>query len=278
MLFNGLITCCNHFCLCRFGKNKIRLYSHFRLMKIRYVKISLILIICICISRNMQAQNSFCSSIPISYSMDSVVFTTANPASFGDSMITFAITNDHLTQGFAYPLAKLEPLTTLPAGMTLSSFNTPWSVFASAWNPGVTMPVFIFYNIATPIPPDYTVTFQLWVSNLSPVINDSCYFDSTFTINLNPSTTPVNEYVKNSAYFVYKDQDGLLIKWQHPLPESMHISFYNILGNTIYSDEAGWGKMEKRMYLKNLTPGIYMLELSGSKNRFVQKIQMVSND
>jgi hypothetical protein len=46
---------------------------------------------------NLHGQNTECTTIPLSY--NGAVFTTAVPASFGDSIITFNITNNHPSQG-----------------------------------------------------------------------------------------------------------------------------------------------------------------------------------
>lgn len=119
-----------------------------------------------------------------------------------NSMITFTISNTHPKQAFAYPLAKLVPLTPLPSGMSLAPNSNPWSVFASWWNTGITMPVHIFYNITSPIPVNYSVIFELWVSNLIPLPIDSCYFTRTFSLNLNPPTLSVNEFENADNDFI----------------------------------------------------------------------------
>jgi|SRR6185436_2958673 len=221
----------------------------------------------------LHAQNTECTTIPLNY--DTVEFTTAVPASFGDSMITFHITNNHPSQGFAYPLAKLVPLTPLPAGMTAANNNNPWSVFASSWNPGITMPVYYYYDITAPIPLNHTVTFQLWISNLTPVIPDSCYFDSTFTINLNPAPTSVSTVTGKMEWNVIADaaQHSLLISWKKPLQNPVSISVFSAAGKKICEVHAGNGTFEKTINTGKLPGGIYTVVIEGENiKKEVRKI------
>ncbi len=215
-----------------------------------------------CFSVKAPAQFTLCTTVPLSY--DSIHFTTGIPASFGDSMVTFQITNQHPTQSFAYPLAKLVPLTPLPAGMALSN-GSPWTVFASSWNPGITMTVPIFYDVASPIPPDYIVTFQLWVSNLIPLLPDSCYFDSTFTINLNPTALSINSISNNEAFNIIYDyaQQTIQIISQASLQNTVNISLFELSGNKVYDDKMFSGTNRKRINVAHLLPGIYIISLFG---------------
>ena len=229
---------------------------------------SVLLVVC-----KLYAQNTECLTIPLNY--DSVRFTKALPVSFGDSMITFNMTNNHPSQGFAYPLAKLVPLTPLPTGMTVTNNNNPWSVFASSWNAGMTMPVYYYYNITAPIPVNYTVTFQLWISNLSPVIPDSCYFDSTFIINLNPTPTSVNSIADENEWSITANtpQHLLHIRWKNTLQKPVTISLLSNAWNKIFEEQAGEGTVEKTIYTGRLAKGIYFLTIEGENiNKVVRKV------
>ena len=218
---------------------------------------------------------TLCNDIPISYSIDSISFSKADPESFGDSMIVFSMTNDHATQGFAYPLAKLVPLTPLPDGMSLAPNSDPWSVFASSWNSGITMPVYIFYNVELPIPTDYSVTFQVWASNLTPAIPDSCSFDETFTINLNPLASGVADMENDGIVHVF------------PTPASDHINIevegvaYGNLKLTLFSPE-GSVLISSEQDIRNtgldisfLPDGLYILriEMPGEFTRIVRIVK-----
>ncbi len=227
-------------------------------------KIIVIILLGIIIHPNAKTQIVACGEIPLHYTTDSMRFSVADPISFGDSMITFQITNLHATQGFAYPLAKLVPVTPLPDGMSLSVNNLPWSVFASSWNPGETRPVYIFYEVEESIPLDYEVTFEVWVSNLSPLIIDSCYFEETFTINLNPSTTAINtaELNNNLSLFPNPADNFFQLNWENQLTEDNQIKIFNSLGTTILETTAISGINSFGMDIKNLPSGIYFISIS----------------
>ncbi|MEP7170185.1 MAG: T9SS type A sorting domain-containing protein [Bacteroidota bacterium] len=225
----------------------------------------------------IQAQFTLCNSIPLNYG--NMSFTTAVPASFGDSMITFLISNNHPSQGFAYPLAKLVPLNPLPSGISLTSGSAGWNVFASSWNPGDTMPVNIYYNVTLPIPLNYTVTFQLWVSNLLPVLNDSCYFNNTFTINLNPAAMSINTPVENLTYSIYPfpAQHHLYINRNLPFSNPVIISLYNATGNKVIEEVLPTGTFQKILDVGWLSKGFYFLVLKeGSKTMVVKKIILLN--
>jgi type IX secretion system substrate protein len=224
-------------------------------------KLPAFLLFIFCTALKLQAQIALCSSVPISYDHNSVAFATAVPASFGDSMITFQITNNHPTQGFAYPLAKLVPLAPLPPGMALTPGSAGWNVFASSWNPGNTMTASIFYHVTMAIPADYMVTFQLWISNLTPVLPDSCYFDSTFTINLNPSLLSVinNEDGANWNIFRGASDHQLHIDFKESLNKDVNVFLYAAAGSKLCEEKINAGSVKKTLNISGVNPGIYLL-------------------
>lgn len=239
-------------------------------------KITLLLFISFFITFRSSAQIILCHEIALEYTTDSASFSIADPISFGDSMITFHITNLHPTQGFAYPLAKLVPLTPLPPGMSLSVNNQPWSVFASSWNSGETRPVYIFYEVEESIPLDYEVTFEVWVSNLSPLIVDSCYFEETFTINLNPSTTAINssELNNNLSLFPNPADNYFQLNWESQITDENQIKIFNSLGTTILETTAISGQNSSEIDIKNLPAGIYFILITelNKKEQFLKLI------
>lgn len=134
----------------------------------------------------------------------------------GDSVLSVDLSNISAAQSMAYPTAKIVALTALPAGMTLAtssvSFNT---VFASAYNPGDTMPVLFYYTVSQPIPADYMVWFRMYADadNSSGVI-DSCLVPDSFQVNLNPSVgTEVAEDISSGEVIrVIYDSDRIQIQ------------------------------------------------------------------
>ncbi|HKR05252.1 MAG TPA: T9SS type A sorting domain-containing protein [Bacteroidia bacterium] len=231
-----------------------------------------------CCTLKIQAQVTACDSIPLSY--NNSIFTTAIPASFGDSMITFQITNNHPTQGFAYPLAKIVPLNPLPPGMTLTAGSAGWNVFASSWNPGNTMPVNIYYDVTLPLPQNYTVTFQLWVSNLLPLLIDSCYFNNTFTINLNPGTISIYSMQEDITYSIYPDpaQHYLHISRDLPFRNPVNISLCNVTGKKVMEENIAPGALQKTLDVGRLSPGAYFLSIKEEGKTEVVKKIIITNE
>lgn len=127
--------------------------------------------------------NTICSLLPVTVNTDSIVFKTIGMSSFGDSAIHVTLYNAS-EYNFAYPLARYEFLSPLPAGVTVHPNSQGFNVFASAWNtlePAVsTCNMFV----TQPIPDNYTVKFRLWLANLSPAPADTCYFTDTFSVVL----------------------------------------------------------------------------------------------
>ena len=131
----------------------------------------------------LKAQTS-CNGIPLSYRSDSITWQKSW-TSFGDSMLSVPIVNTS-DSSYAYPQAKLVPVTPLPNGLVLKENGGPWNVFASSFVPGDTYPANFFFDVSQPIPANASVTFELWLTNLAPLSIDSCKFDGTFTFNFNP--------------------------------------------------------------------------------------------
>jgi hypothetical protein len=145
--------------------------------------------LCLLFTTVASSAQTICDSLPIAYDPMSAVFTGSD-MSFGDSVITVNVTNTS-TVPMAYPQLKLVPVTPLPPGMEMT---IGWSVFSSSWNPGQTSPASIYFDVAQPIPPDAQVTFQVWATNLTPLlVDDSCRFVQDLTINLNPSAQGILE-------------------------------------------------------------------------------------
>lgn len=157
-----------------------------------------------------KSQFAFCDTVPFAYRADSITFSSAFPSSFGDSALIIPIYNGSST-GYAYPQAKIVPLTAMPNGLVLREYGAGWSVFASAWNPGVTMPASMFFDVTAPLPPNASVTFELWLTNLSPLAIDSCKFDSTFTWNFNPQPLGIKEPAKPFTLTAFTKQSNVLI-------------------------------------------------------------------
>jgi hypothetical protein len=217
----------------------------------------------------ISAQTPICDEVPISYDPSGIAFTTADQ-SFGDSVITVPITNNHPTQGFAYPQAKVIALTTLPPGMTL---NTHWATFSSSWNPGQTMPASFFFDVITPIPQDYAVTFEMWAYNLTPVLDDSCIFDSTFTINLNPVSTGMHEMEAGGGgpLWPVPVSDRLHINLPHHAPPFVHVLVCNAEGREVLTAVARATGSSAVVDMRDLVPGVYLVTVMGNDGPLLRR-------
>lgn len=130
---------------------------------------------------------SSCSDLSATVNPASIAFSASIFTAVGDSSIAIPITNTSAL-GFAYPLAILLPETPLPSGMSFANTDEDYVVFASAWNPDSTATAHFNFSVTEAIPENYMFSFTLRLTNLSPSPIDTCYFDQTFTINLNPAS------------------------------------------------------------------------------------------
>jgi hypothetical protein len=195
-----------------------------------------------------------CETMPLTLGN---VFTFHNSAPFGDSAISFTLTNNSGTD-FAYPLAKLDPLTPLPPGMSLDAFSVGWTVFITSWSHDSTAAVNIYYDINQPIAPNYTVDFLLYVSNFSPLSIDSCVFTDTIRINLNPSGTAGIQELPNASLKVYPNptHDFVWIDTENTQTDGW-IDMYTPAGNLIRSMQL---QPNTPLDVRECPPGIYILK------------------
>ncbi len=222
----------------------------------------LVLLLLVLVSKIASSQIVICDTMPLAYNHTTIVFEEAQ-LSFGDSVMNVDITNNSTTN-FAYPMAKLIPLTPLPAGMT--GPNQEWNVFASSWNTGQTATCSFFFDVTQPIPADYTLTFEMYASNFSPLNYDTCVFTNTFTINLNPSLSlaPVSKRVTNAFSFSPNPAKGeVLIKFESPAEKS-EIQLLDLSGKLVKAFDTN--ESELLINLNRLEAGVYYL-LSTSTNQ-----------
>ena len=207
-----------------------------------------------------------CDTMTINYVPSSIVFMH-NIVSSPDSVIKIPLINNTQTN-FAYPLAKFENTTPLPSGM--SYLNHQWQVFASAWNVGDTGTVSFEFYVTAPIPQNYMVTFNLFVSNFSPLSIDSCVFANTVTLNLNPSVG-INE-ITNAPEFSFSPNpaiDYLEIKLNENNSEELEI--FSSDGKIINTYKIGG--TDKRIDISMFPAGVYFIR---TKNQFhPQKLVVV---
>jgi hypothetical protein len=174
-------------------------------------------------------QNVTCSLLPLTADADQAIFEGTS-ASFGDSVLRFSLTN---TSGlsFAYPLARITPLSTLPAGMDFGTNGNGFQVFASAWNPDSVVEASFFFTVTQAIPENTMLDFRLDITNLFPSNADTCFFTDIFQVNLNPGTILNIEKLQQSIKVFPNPSSGT---FQIKLPNSQgNLSILDLQGRCL---------------------------------------------
>lgn len=220
------------------------------------MKKSLLLVLLQCMSFVIaKAQFVTCESMPLAFIAQDAKLESA----FGsaDSAITFPIVNNS-PNSFAYPLAKLVELTPLPPGMTYQGGNH-WQVFASSWNYGDTITAFIEFDVAQPIPANYSVTFKLYVSNFGTLSVDSCLFSNTLTVNLNPVVSIGELNAKSLSWQLSPNPAQDFFEVEGPVVNEEEIELINAQGKIIANYRLS--KESSRVSIVDLDNGVYFLKL-----------------
>jgi hypothetical protein len=195
--------------------------------------------------------NVSCSLLPITTNANQAIFE-GSQISFGDSVLRISLTN---TSGlsFAYPLARITPVSALPSGMSFGGNGGGFEVFASAWNPDSVAEAQFFFNVTEAIPENTILNFTLEVTNLSPSSADTCFFAETFSVNLNPGIVlGVDDIDQN--WNAYPNPSNGIVNLQLPSNKGT-LSIYDYSGRCIYNAE---------IHSKQLTIGKDILSNSGA--------------
>ena len=195
--------------------------------------------------------NVACSLLPITTNANQAIFE-GSQLSFGDSVLRISLTNTS-GLGFAYPLARITPVSALPSGMSFGGNGGGFEVFASAWNPDSVAEAQFFFNITEAIPENTMLDFVLEVTNLSPSSADTCFFAETFSVNLNPGIAlGLNDFEQN--WNAYPNPNNGIVNIQIPSNQGT-LSIYDYSGRCIYNAE---------IHSKQLTIGKDILTSSGA--------------
>jgi len=212
-------------------------------------------------------QNVACSLLPLNTAADQAIFEGTS-ASFGDSVLRFNLTNTS-GLGFAYPLARITPLSALPAGMDFGTSGNGFQVFASAWNPDSVVEASFFFTVTQAIPENTMLDFKLDITNLFPSNADTCFFTDTFHVNLNPGTILGIEALQQ-ALTVYPNPSNGIIQIELPNNQG-NLSLYDVQGRLVrYLTKA-----PKSLQLGDETfdhAGIYLLRWESNGQIIQQKL------
>ena len=175
--------------------------------------------------------NVSCSLLPLTTNANQAIFE-GSQLSFGDSVLRISLTNTS-GLGFAYPLARITPVSALPSGMSFGGNGGGFEVFASAWNPDSVAEAQFFFNVTEAIPENTLLDFTLEVTNLSPSSADTCFFAETFSVNLNPGIAlGLNEIEQN--WTAYPNPSNGIVNLQLPSNKGT-LSIYDYSGRCIYN-------------------------------------------
>jgi hypothetical protein len=195
--------------------------------------------------------NVSCSLLPITTNANQAIFE-GSQLSFGDSVLRISLTNTS-GLGFAYPLARITPVSALPSGMSFGGNGGEFEVFASAWNPDSVAEAQFFFNVTEAIPENTFLNFTLEVTNLSPSSADTCFFAETFSVNLNPGIV-LGLDVFDQNWNAYPNPSNGIVNLQLPSNKGT-LSIYDYSGRCIYNAE---------IHSKQLTIGKDILSNAGA--------------
>jgi len=203
----------------------------------------------------VKAQFMACESMPLQFIAQDVKFKSGPGAL--DSVVAIPIVNN-TTTGFAYPLARLVESTALPPGMTYHGGNH-WQVFASSWNPNDTATAAIEFDVAQPIPANYSVTFKLYVSNFAPLTIDSCLFSNRLIVNLNPVVSISELNTKSASWQLSPNPANDYFDIEILQVNEEEIELINTQGELIANYKLS--NKKTRIPISELDNGIYFLKL-----------------
>jgi hypothetical protein len=223
------------------------------------------LIICFAVIK-LFPQNLLCTEIPLQYKSDSISFGKSNADSPGDSMMVIPIINLSDTT-FYDPSAKLIAVTVLPGGTSIINAAV-WKSFIPVFKPGQTAYAGFYFKVDSLIPPEFKTTFQLWLSDRVKAVFDSCEFDTTFTVNLNPQIIP--EVLADDGWEAVRVYPVPAIYVLHIVfkPEeetNAVVSVCDISGKMVMQQQVNSEYWD--MDVSELTAGAYILRIATSGSR-----------
>ena len=201
--------------------------------------------------------NAACNLLPLEIDVNNILFEESDFASIGDSMISIPITNLS-GLNFAYPLARITLSDPLPAGFTFGTNQQDYQVFASSWNTGNTEIIKFHFNVTEAIPLNFTVDFQLQVTNLIPSTVDTCTFTENFSVNLNPDDiTSVKEIAVNRLLIYPNPSTGII---SVDIVEKSELVITDMCGRIVF--EKIVLPSDKSIDLQGFSKGLYSIKIS----------------
>ena len=213
-----------------------------------------------------------CSLLPISVNPDSSQFI-GSVLSFGDSVLRVQL-NNNSGLGFAYPQARLTPVSALPEGLTFGTAQDGFNVFASAWNSGESAFAEFYFNSTAAIPENTILEFQIDVTNLIPSSADTCFFSETFTVNLNPENSVGIGSSSKSNFTIYPNpaSDFVQLSGLNFIPTEIRLT--DLSGRLIVVESS----YSSTFSTANVPSGMYVLQVKDQTGEMHQLKIVVKHD
>jgi hypothetical protein len=185
----------------------------------------------------------------------------------GDSMMVCKFKNTG-NISFAYPQIKLNFQTPLPPGMSIVSGQQGFNVIASSWNPGEMAYAKLYYNVSQPIPANYTVNYTVSATNLAPANVDTCTFNGTFSVNLNPVNVGLDKMNNLNFSISPNPVQNILNIQSDKLPTLVNI--YSIEGKQVLQ-----ASNQTQIHLETIPSGLYIIEVQSgnliARKKFIKQ-------
>jgi hypothetical protein len=213
-----------------------------------------------------------CSLLPLAVNADSSQFI-GSVLSFGDSVLRVQLTNNS-GLGFAYPQARLTPISALPDGLTFGTSQDGFNVFASAWNSGESAYAEFYFNSSTAIPENTILEFQIDVTNLIPSSADTCFFSETFSVNLNPASSVGIGSSSKPHFSIYPNpaSDFVQLSGLDFIPTEIRLT--DVSGRLIVVESSN----SLAFSTANVPSGMYILQVKDQNDRMHQLKIVVKHD
>lgn len=201
--------------------------------------------------------NVNCNLLPLEVVENEISFG-ASVISLGDSVLRVPLLNSS-GLGFAYPLARINVIGDLPAGMSFGTNQNDFNVFASAWNPDSIATAEFYFNVTEALPVNTPLNFEIEITNLTPSSADTCFFATQFTVNLNPDS-PLNlHFAEREELRIYPNpaHDKIFIS----LPDGATFDYLDIIaldGRSVFTSTY---TTETAIDIRFLERGIYTLRV-----------------
>jgi hypothetical protein len=226
------------------------------------------------ISQGNSISLAACADVPLTANADSIFFTE-DIFSSSDSVLSILLTNNS-GAGYGFPLANFKFIDPLPAGTSPTLSSQGFEVFASAWNAGESAKANCYLNVTQPIPANYTVKFQVFVTNISPSDIDTCFFVDTFQVNLNPQTGTGLVNIETSSFNLSPNPAQEIVYLKSNSNSLKYYFITDVTGRTI-NNISEINSSDERINISELNKGFYFISVLDSEKRILSRKKFIKD-